>query len=311
MSLAKTLQPRRIDPIQFVSRKLGEIKGRSLLSTGRYLLATGQSDSPLFRKIVKDLIKSQRADGGFQRRTRGESSSVLETAHVTQFLMSAGEARNSKVIRDALHFLTRSQKPDGGFSENDKNYHEDQSLERWVYVKEVSAPYMTSAVIRTLLEAAIPTKSAYIKSGMKFLRETQKSDGGWELYRSSPESDPFITAAILSKLGKFKIFREHVRFNDAVSYILRFRKHSGSFGDCIDATLSALDALAEAGYDSSDGVVTAAIGWIFRQQNPDGSLCDCDCEGQTGDAEYVVRSTINAILTLSKLKALRTPRTSL
>lgn len=308
MSLAKPLQSLKADPVSFVSRKLGEIKGKSLLSMGRYLLVTGRTDTRLFQRIVEELLSSQRSDGGFQRRTRGESSSILETAHVVQFLLSTGVGRNSRVIRGAQRFLESGQKSDGGFSEHDKNYHQITWHEKWVYVKKVSSPYITSAVLRALLDAGVGTNSNKVRLGLKFLRETQKSDGGWELYRSSPESDPFITTAIIGKLGKYDIFRERVRFRDAVSYVLGYRKNSGSFGDCLDGTLSALDALAEAGYDSRDKVVTAAINWVLTQQNPDGSFYDCECEGQTGDIESVVRETIDAIITLSKFDATKTLR---
>lgn len=301
MALEKPLQAPKTDPLSFVSRKLGEIKGRSLLAVGRYLLVTGQTDARLFRRTIQELVRSQRPDGGFQRRTRGESSSILETAHAVQFVLSAGLARNSKVIRNALRFLKSGQKSDGGFSEYEKNYHQVTWLEKSVYVKKVSSPYITSAVLRAFLDAGIGANSPEARSGFKFLKETQKSDGGWELYRSNPESELFITAAIISKLGKYKIFREQVRFRDAISYVLRYQKHSGSFGDCLDGTLSALDALAEAGYDSRDKVVTTAINWVLQHQNPDGSLYDGDCEGQTGDIESVIRETIDAIITLSKL----------
>ena len=78
-------------------------------------------------------------------------------------------------------------------------------------------PIVTSLCIRALICGG--GQGAAIERGLAYLANLQQSQGTWprEPLRRMP-ADPLISAFVLLQLGEFSIFRESVRFDDAVDW---------------------------------------------------------------------------------------------
>lgn len=78
----------------------------------------GLGDRPKAEKIPSKLIEKQRSDGAFPYRTDPDNWGIVETVRNTLHLLKAGLNPDDKVIENAVEFILRKQRPDGGWSEN-------------------------------------------------------------------------------------------------------------------------------------------------------------------------------------------------
>jgi squalene-hopene/tetraprenyl-beta-curcumene cyclase len=131
----------------------------------------GMADSLLTKRAVVWLLKAQEPDGSWFG--RWGANHVYGTGAVVPALIAAGVRPEKPVIRDAVGWLERHQRDDGGWGEDLRSYR-DRS---WVG-HGASTASQTAWALLALLAAG--ERCPAVERGVRWLTERQRPDGTWD-----------------------------------------------------------------------------------------------------------------------------------
>ncbi|MEV4674080.1 squalene--hopene cyclase [Actinomadura sp. NPDC049382] len=131
----------------------------------------GMADSLLAKRAVVWLLKAQEPDGSWFG--RWGANHVYGTGAVVPALVAAGVRPEKPAIRDAVGWLERHQRDDGGWGEDLRSYR-DRS---WVG-HGASTPSQTAWALLALLAAG--ERGPAVEGGVRWLSEHQRPDGTWD-----------------------------------------------------------------------------------------------------------------------------------
>ncbi|SNS67492.1 squalene-hopene/tetraprenyl-beta-curcumene cyclase [Actinomadura meyerae] len=131
----------------------------------------GMADSLLAKRAVVWLLKAQEPDGSWFG--RWGANHVYGTGAVVPALVAAGVRPEKPAIRDAVGWLERHQRDDGGWGEDLRSYR-DRS---WVG-HGPSTPSQTAWALLALLAAG--ERGEAVERGVRWLAEHQRPDGTWD-----------------------------------------------------------------------------------------------------------------------------------
>jgi len=139
-----------------------------------YLLQLGYAkDHPVVARGLRYLRRTQQTDGSWFG--RWGTNYIYGTWSVLNAFVPAGEtAANSPAVRRAADYLLRFQQSDGGWGEDGATYWNEQRG----LCKGSTASQTAWAVLG--LMAAGETANPAVARGVRFLLETQSSDGLWD-----------------------------------------------------------------------------------------------------------------------------------
>ncbi|WP_280384327.1 squalene--hopene cyclase [Nocardia wallacei] len=135
------------------------------------LAALGRADDRECRRGVRWLLAHQERDGSWFG--RWGANHIYGTGAVVPALVAAGVDPRSRPIRAAVRWLHRHQNPDGGWGEDLRSYRDPA----WVGHGDSTAS-QTAWALMALLAAG--ENSAVVERGVRWLVDTQRSDGGWD-----------------------------------------------------------------------------------------------------------------------------------
>jgi squalene-hopene/tetraprenyl-beta-curcumene cyclase len=118
------------------------------------------------------LLRHQEADGSWFG--RWGANHVYGTGAVLPALAAIGVPRSTPAIRRAVRFLEKHQNSDGGWGEDLRSYHDPRT---WVG-RGTSTASQTAWALLALL--AVGEDSVSVRRGVRFLLDTQRSDGTWD-----------------------------------------------------------------------------------------------------------------------------------
>jgi energy-coupling factor transport system substrate-specific component len=190
-----------------------------------------------------------RLRGGSGRRSLGAAGSLLAVAAAVTLALGGPRASGARApVSRELAFLASAQNTDGGFG-GARGQSTSELYSGWAAMGLAAAGRDPLAVRRgghTVLDA---------------LRgEATSLQGAGDLER---------TILALHACG---VSVHSLPGGDPVSRLMRLRSGDGSFGHLSNLTAFAVFALRAAGYSSASPAVSAAGGWLRRQQNPDGGF---------------------------------------
>ncbi|MEU8340686.1 squalene--hopene cyclase [Spirillospora sp. NPDC048832] len=131
----------------------------------------GMADSLLAKRAVVWLLKAQEPDGSWFG--RWGANHVYGTGAVVPALVAAGVRPEKPAIRDAVGWLERHQRDNGGWGEDLRSYR-DRS---WVG-HGASTPSQTAWALLALLAAG--ERGEAVERGVRWLAEHQRPDGTWD-----------------------------------------------------------------------------------------------------------------------------------
>ncbi|WP_396445380.1 squalene--hopene cyclase [Actinomadura sp.] len=131
----------------------------------------GMADSLPVKRAVVWLLRAQEPDGSWFG--RWGANHVYGTGAVVPALIAAGVRPEKPVIRDAVGWLRRHQRDDGGWGEDLRSYR-DRS---WVG-HGASTPSQTAWALLALLAAG--ERGPAVERGIRWLVEHQRPDGTWD-----------------------------------------------------------------------------------------------------------------------------------
>jgi squalene-hopene/tetraprenyl-beta-curcumene cyclase len=134
--------------------------------------AEGRAAEPAARRGVVWLLRNQEPDGSWFG--RWGANYLYGTGAVVPALIAAGVKPSKPAIRRAVDWLERHQNPDGGWGEDLRSY-DDQGLA----ARGASTASQTAWALLALL-AAGEQESPAAERGIRFLAQTQRSDGTWD-----------------------------------------------------------------------------------------------------------------------------------
>jgi len=146
------------------------------------------------KDLILYLLKSQMPSGGFPSKLNAETEGIRETCRNTLLLLKCGIPHDRLNIQSAVNYLLKHQREEWGWSENPK-------LTIPKHVMELSTTesvtWLTADVVELLRSVGLD-KSESCKKALNWLREMQKPDGGWQMFRGDRfPLDPDSTAQIL------------------------------------------------------------------------------------------------------------------
>ncbi|QKW37635.1 squalene--hopene cyclase [Actinomadura sp. NAK00032] len=131
----------------------------------------GMADSLLAKRAVVWLLKAQEPDGSWFG--RWGANHVYGTGAVVPALIAAGVRPQKPAVRDAVGWLERHQRDDGGWGEDLRSYR-DRS---WAG-HGVSTASQTAWALLALLAAG--ERGPAVERGIRWLAEHQRPDGTWD-----------------------------------------------------------------------------------------------------------------------------------
>ena len=135
------------------------------------LARQGMADIPEARRGIDYLLAEQERDGAWFG--RWGNNYVYGTGAALVALVTAGFETSDDAVARGVHWLEQRQNADGGWGEDIRSYFEVEWRGRGV-----STPAQTAWALQGLLAAA-PSSPA-IASGVQWLIDNQRSDGGWD-----------------------------------------------------------------------------------------------------------------------------------
>jgi prenyltransferase beta subunit len=138
---------------------------------------------PALEKLRKWLIANMAQDGlGWGSIDSGDKESeVTFTANVILALLDCGQDPSSKEIQNARKFLESKQLSDGGWPSSK------------LTIANKSTVYATTLVLQALMLCSENPFSNKIKTGIKFLLNTQLENGGWPLVADEKTPKHYVT----------------------------------------------------------------------------------------------------------------------
>jgi squalene-hopene/tetraprenyl-beta-curcumene cyclase len=135
------------------------------------LAAEGLADGVACRRGVKWLLAAQEPDGSWFG--RWGANYVYGIGGVVPALIAAGIPADSLCIRRAIRWLEQHQNDDGGWGEDLRSY----DNRAWAGRGESTASQTAWALLALL---AAGQRSETVERGVRWLCETQRSDGSWD-----------------------------------------------------------------------------------------------------------------------------------
>ncbi|MGC4956263.1 squalene--hopene cyclase [Actinomadura citrea] len=131
----------------------------------------GMADSLVVKRAVVWLLKAQEPDGSWFG--RWGANHVYGTGSVVPALIAAGVRPGKPAIRDAVGWLERHQRDDGGWGEDLRSYRD----RTWIG-HGASTPSQTAWALLALLAAG--ERGPAVERGIRWLVEHQRPDGTWD-----------------------------------------------------------------------------------------------------------------------------------
>lgn len=220
------------------------------------------------KSLIEELLSLQNPDGGWPWRLEKEMpSGVGETSRIIELLLKNWPERCSPVATEAIDFLLRSQRPDGGWSENPELSAVIPKDWGWISTTH-SMPHRTADAVNALIEAGYIGHLS-VQKAIAFLHKTQNEEGGWNSH-IGPDypygtdiagMDVIIKALLLAGEA-----RESVIFKRAIESIM---KHRRGWEDPVSAA-SVLNVLLRLGYDPEHPSVKELVSILIETQKTDG-----------------------------------------
>jgi squalene-hopene/tetraprenyl-beta-curcumene cyclase len=136
------------------------------------LAEEGRADDPVTRRAVRWLLDNQEADGSWWG--RWGVNYIYGTGAVVPALIAAGVPADHPAIRSAVRWLVDRQTPEGGWGEDMRSY---QDPGAWA---GRGAPTASQTAWALLALLAADPGNASVEAGVRWLCETQRSDGTWD-----------------------------------------------------------------------------------------------------------------------------------
>jgi hypothetical protein len=250
-------------------------------------------DSPHAWSCLLELIKQQRADGGFPSQLDAKHWGMRETIRNALLLLRAGLPPEGTNVDAAVRHILDHRRPDGGWSENPAL--ETPSEQTWLST-ERSIVWLTADTV-DLLRQVGRGESAPCRQAVQRLRATQSRRGGWPSLAPDPgdrqdvADDPDTTAQITFLMGEVygaadpaylggkALFERHLDqcAQDAErGYWIRLRDGNREHLDVYHLTHLLLSWLNDAprrirgGYDANDPRVRRLMEALIDIQGGDG-----------------------------------------
>ncbi|MFE0349822.1 squalene--hopene cyclase [Streptomyces griseoluteus] len=137
------------------------------------MAAEGLAHDPRTRRGIAWLLAEQEADGSWFG--RWGVNYVYGTGSVVPALTAAGLPASHPAIRRAVHWLQQAQNDDGGWGEDLRSY---KYAREWSG-RGASTASQTAWALMALL-AAGERDSEAVERGVRWLADTQRSDGSWD-----------------------------------------------------------------------------------------------------------------------------------
>ena len=244
-------------------------------------------NTPLGNKLLLDLLKTQKNEGGFPSQIDPEFSGVKETERIAGLLLRCGVPKGGLALSSCMKFISKHQTEEGGFHENPK-LSIPESI-NWLS-NQKGVTWLTGDIV-DLLRLMGQENTKVCQKAINWLRRMELSIGGWSAIEGEERVDPDSSAQItflmkdllgeedtLYKRGKelyekdldqmaidaeqgFYYWNEKKEEND-VYHLTHLLGHSFFSGK----------RSAEAGYGINDKRVKKIVGAIIEIQRQDGGF---------------------------------------
>jgi hypothetical protein len=244
-------------------------------------------NTPLGNKLLLDLLKTQKKDGGFPSQIDLNFSGVKETERIAGLLLRCRVPKDGLALSSCMKFLSKHQNEEGGFHENPK-LSIPESI-NWLS-NQKGVTWLTGDII-DLLRLMGQENTKVCQKAINWLRRMELPTGGWSAIEGDEMVDPDSSAQItflmkdllgeedtLYKRGKelyekhldqmaidaeqgFYCWNEKKEEND-VYHLTHLMGHSFFSGK----------RSAEAGYGINDKRVKKIVGAIIEIQRQDGGF---------------------------------------
>jgi len=273
--------PLRYDAVRFVFEHSDEVAQLSLLQF-LDLLETGKG-----KDLIRSLLEARMPSGGFPSSFHRETEGIRETCRKTHLLLKCGVPWDGLSVQAAMNFLLRSQREEGGWSENPALTLPENVVELST-VEPVT--WLTADVVELLRAVDLGESPSCVKA-LNWLRGMQSHVGGWPMYgNDSFIVDPDSTAQILfmfkeiygeEDLAYVKGIRFFEKCLDAVAVDAERGYHVEPNGKRVEndvyhlthlllSSLVDTERRLQAGYDLRDERVRKIVQAILENQREDG-----------------------------------------
>ena len=160
-------------------------------------------DSPVARDCLLRIIRHQRSDGAFPSQLDATQWGMRETVRNTLLLLRVGFPPVGRNVQNAVRFILRQQRQDGGWCENPAlTLPPDQT---WLSARR-SITWLTVDAIDLLRQVGMGTSPA-CQAALSWLRTVQDPDGGWpslapEAGEPAAPADADATAQVTFLMGE-------------------------------------------------------------------------------------------------------------
>ncbi|MGB8658024.1 MAG: prenyltransferase/squalene oxidase repeat-containing protein [Candidatus Zixiibacteriota bacterium] len=149
-------------------------------------------NAPPGNRLILDLLKTQRKDGGFPSQIDPNVSGVKETGRSARLLLKCGMPKDGLALTSCIKFLLKHQTEDGGFRENPK-----LSIPGWMteLSNQKGVTWLTADMVDVFREFGQENAKACQKA-INWLRRMELPEGGWAVVEEDEQIDPDSSAQI-------------------------------------------------------------------------------------------------------------------
>ncbi|MDH5186537.1 MAG: terpene cyclase/mutase family protein [candidate division WOR-3 bacterium] len=220
------------------------------------------------KNLVEELLSLQNPDAGWSwQLQKNMPSGIVMTGRVLELLLKTGLDKNSNQARNAIDFLWKNQKPDGGWSENPELSAFIPKEHGWIST-EHSMTWATGDAVNALIKAGYLNHPG-VKKAVAFLLKSQNEEGGWYSHvgKNYPygtdlaSMDVIVKALLLSEEN-----RESAVFKKTVEAILKYR---AKWKSPVDAA-AVLNIFLSLGYKPEHQSVRELVDILIKTQDQTG-----------------------------------------
>ncbi len=154
------------------------------------------------KKLLLDILRTQKKDGGFPSKIDESLSGVKETERIASLLLRCGWPKDGLSLTGCMRFLLKNQTEEGGFRESPKLNIPEEVVE---LSNRKAVTWLTADLIDLLRQMGQEHTKACQKA-INWLRRMETPQGSWGLFEEDqgvdPDSSAQITFLMQKLLGK-------------------------------------------------------------------------------------------------------------